>query len=125
MGFRNKQPFYHRVDGLEFKTEQSLKEEDFLNSIKKYFKKFGALPDTFEIEYDIPSNKPCFNCVAEGGVFVSTVDGLLFTSTTGFGEEEFKQGICAALSKFVFVGGCVVLSDGYAEPEAGDPCDLM
>jgi hypothetical protein len=63
--------------------------------------------------------------------FYHRVDGLLFTSTTGFCEDDFvallkavaKSSAGKALG--LIVSSIEVEPNGYAEPEAGDPCDLM
>lgn len=62
--------------------------------------------------------------------FYHRVDGLLFTSTTGFGEERFLEAFRKfARSKHakdlgVVEGTIEIELDGYGDPEAGDPSDL-
>lgn len=63
--------------------------------------------------------------------FYHRVDGLLFTSTTGFGEELFLK----AFRKFakseeakqlgMLPNSIEVESEGYGDPEPGDPADLL
>lgn len=63
--------------------------------------------------------------------FYHRVDGLLFTSTTGFGEEQFLEALRAfARSKAGRELGLLddtieIEAGGYGEPEPGDPTDLM
>lgn len=62
--------------------------------------------------------------------FYHRIDGLMFTSTTGFGEERFLELFEEFLESSVvqeelgIVEGTVEI-ESYDEPEAGDPSDLM
>jgi len=49
---RNRQPFYHRIDGLLFAATVPLTEELILTILRKYGKRFGILPESIEIEVD-------------------------------------------------------------------------
>lgn len=63
--------------------------------------------------------------------FYHRIDGLMFTSTTGFDEKQFLEAFEAFINsksgkQFDIVPYTVEIEpDGYAEPEAGDPSDLM
>lgn len=63
--------------------------------------------------------------------FYHRVDGLLFTSTTGCGEDRFLEALRAfAKSRAARGLGIVpesieIEANGYGEPEPGDPADLM
>ena len=63
--------------------------------------------------------------------FYHRIDGLLFTSTTGFGEEEFLEMLkqfagSKTGKKLGIIGNTIEIEiNGYDEPEAGDPADLM
>lgn len=46
----NKQPFYHRVDGLLFTTITGMPEAEFLRRLKNWAKELGMLADSIEIE---------------------------------------------------------------------------
>lgn len=46
----NKQPFYHRVDGLLFTATRELSETEFLVEIRGPLKKLGVIPESIEIE---------------------------------------------------------------------------
>lgn len=53
--YRNKQPFYHRVDGLLFTSTEGFCEEDFIAALRKladskYAKPLGIVADSIEIE---------------------------------------------------------------------------
>jgi hypothetical protein len=63
--------------------------------------------------------------------FYHRIDGLLFTSTTGFGEQRFIQAFTEfckskkAKELGIIADTVEIEYDGYLEPEAGDPSDLM
>ena len=64
--------------------------------------------------------------------FYHRIDGLMFTSTTGFSEKKFMQLFIefAKDKKIKKELGIIpdtieIECDGYLEPEAGDPSDLM
>lgn len=62
--------------------------------------------------------------------FYHRVDGLLFTTTTGCSEQQFLVALRAfAKSKNgreigLLADTIEIESNGYGEPEAGDPSDL-
>jgi hypothetical protein len=61
--------------------------------------------------------------------FYHRIDGLLFSSTTGFGEQEFIQLLkdAANLKKHKDLGVIIdsIEIEDYSDPEPGDPADLM
>ena len=52
MGKRNRQPFYHRVDGLLFTATDAVSEADFLRVLRESeaLQKLGVLVDSIEVE---------------------------------------------------------------------------
>jgi len=58
--------------------------------------------------------------------FYHYVDGVIFTCTEPLTKEEFLTALEKGLKGFGFVKGTAEIygSDGYKEPEAGDPDDL-
>lgn len=48
----NKQPFYHRIDGLLFTSVNGISESDFLRILRNStdLKRLGVLADTIEVE---------------------------------------------------------------------------
>ena len=58
--------------------------------------------------------------------FFHRCDGLLFTATKPVSEAEFLAAVSKALKPFGLVLGTLeVEPDGWAEPDPGDPADLM
>ena len=61
--------------------------------------------------------------------FYHRIDGLLFTSTTGFSEEKFLKLLKQAMNsdagkKLGLIPNSLEIED-YYDPEPGDPADLM
>lgn len=46
----NKQPYYHRVDGLLFTATRDISQEEFIQAIKAPLKKLGVLINSIELE---------------------------------------------------------------------------
>ena len=61
--------------------------------------------------------------------FYHRVDGLLFTSTTGFSEDDFirvfKWLAESRMGRFLGIVPDSLEVEEYFEPEPGDPADLM
>lgn len=63
--------------------------------------------------------------------FYHRVDGLLFTTTTGCSQDRFLEFLRKAARSSagreigLLVDSIEVESDGYAEPDPGDPADLL
>ena len=55
---RNKQPFYHRVDGLLFTATRPISEKEFMQAVKKSLALLGVIVSSIELDGPWEESEP-------------------------------------------------------------------